>query len=85
MPAIGDISRLPLDKVPAKKLFAAKRAPADLKARSIGFYSRGCLAGGQALADQRTGLAGDAPVAQPQLGSSEADRTRSSNWPTRRD
>ena len=32
-----------------KKLFASKRGPADLKARSIGFYSRGCLAGGQAL------------------------------------
>jgi penicillin-insensitive murein endopeptidase len=49
LPAVGDVSSLPLDKVPAKKLFASKRSPADLKARSIGFYSRGCLAGGVAL------------------------------------
>lgn len=49
LPAIGDISNTPIDKVPAKKLFASKREPADLKARSIGFYSRGCLAGAQAL------------------------------------
>ncbi len=37
------------DTVPAKKLFGGKRLPADLKARSIGFYSRGCLAGARAL------------------------------------
>ena len=49
LPALGDLSSLPIDKVPAKKLFASKRSPADLKARSIGFYSRGCLAGGVAL------------------------------------
>jgi penicillin-insensitive murein endopeptidase len=34
---------------PAKELFGAKKAPADLRARAIGFYSRGCLAGGTAL------------------------------------
>ena len=34
---------------PAKELFGRKPTPADLQARSIGFYSRGCLAGGQAL------------------------------------
>jgi len=34
---------------PAKELFARKPQPADLTARSIGFYSRGCLAGGSAL------------------------------------
>src|SRR5262245_19230369 len=34
---------------PAKELFGAKKAPADLKARAIGFYARGCLAGGTAL------------------------------------
>lgn len=49
LPAIGDISSLPLDKIPAKKLFASKRSPADLKARAIGFYSKGCLAGAQML------------------------------------
>jgi len=49
LPAIGDISSLPLDKIPAKKLFASKRSPANLKARAIGFYSKGCLAGGKML------------------------------------
>ena len=37
------------DKVPAKKLFGGKILPADLKARSVGFYSRGCLAGARAM------------------------------------
>jgi penicillin-insensitive murein DD-endopeptidase len=34
---------------PAKELFGRAREPADLSARSIGFYSRGCLAGARAL------------------------------------
>jgi penicillin-insensitive murein DD-endopeptidase len=34
---------------PAKELFARKPAPAPLQARTIGFYSKGCLAGGTAL------------------------------------
>jgi penicillin-insensitive murein endopeptidase len=34
---------------PAKELFGRKPTPADLQARAIGFYSRGCLAGGRAL------------------------------------
>ena len=34
---------------PAKELFGRALSPADLAARSIGFYSRGCLAGGEAL------------------------------------
>lgn len=34
---------------PAKELFGRATAPADLSARSIGFYSHGCLAGAQAL------------------------------------
>jgi penicillin-insensitive murein endopeptidase len=37
------------DARPAKELFGAKDRPADLSTRSIGFYSRGCLAGGVAL------------------------------------
>jgi penicillin-insensitive murein endopeptidase len=37
-------------KVAAKELFARRTLPASMAARSIGFYSRGCLAGGQALA-----------------------------------
>ncbi|WP_294538870.1 penicillin-insensitive murein endopeptidase [uncultured Rhodoblastus sp.] len=34
---------------PAKELFGRAAGPADLAARSIGFYSRGCLAGAKAL------------------------------------
>ena len=34
---------------PAKLLFGAANEPADLAPRAIGFYSRGCLAGGEAL------------------------------------
>jgi penicillin-insensitive murein endopeptidase len=33
----------------AKRIFGAARTPAPLEARSIGFYSRGCLAGAEAL------------------------------------
>ena len=35
--------------IPAKQLFGRKLEGAPLEARAIGFYSRGCLAGGQAL------------------------------------
>ena len=34
---------------PAKELFGRRPKPASLEARAIGFYSRGCLAGGAAL------------------------------------
>jgi penicillin-insensitive murein endopeptidase len=34
---------------PAKELFARKTKPVPLAARSIGFYSHGCLAGAVAL------------------------------------
>ncbi|MBA4791053.1 MAG: penicillin-insensitive murein endopeptidase [Rhizobiales bacterium] len=34
---------------PAKELFGAAATPAPLAARSIGFYSKGCLAGAEAL------------------------------------
>ncbi len=36
-------------KNPAKELFGRKTKPVDLQARAIGFYTRGCLAGGIAL------------------------------------
>src|SRR3982751_1537956 len=36
-------------KNPAKELFARRLKPADMRARSIGFYAHGCLAGGVAL------------------------------------
>ncbi len=35
--------------LPAKQVFGRFMSPADLQARSIGFYARGCLAGAQAL------------------------------------
>jgi penicillin-insensitive murein endopeptidase len=38
------------DEVPAKILFSKADGPAPLAARSIGFYSRGCVAGARALA-----------------------------------
>jgi len=37
------------ETAPAKALFGAVAKPAQLEARSIGFYSRGCLAGAVAL------------------------------------
>ena len=36
-------------KIPAKKLFGTEKTPANLAARAIGNYSRGCLSGAQAL------------------------------------
>jgi penicillin-insensitive murein DD-endopeptidase len=36
-------------KIPAKELFGRRMAPANLEARSIGFYAHGCLAGARAL------------------------------------
>ncbi len=36
-------------QTPAKKLFGHKKAPANLQARAIGSYAKGCLAGGRAL------------------------------------
>jgi penicillin-insensitive murein DD-endopeptidase len=46
--AVGAQERLSTS-VPAKLLFSAVARPAPLAARSIGFYSRGCLAGAVAL------------------------------------
>lgn len=39
----------PRPPVPAKKLFGAEDRAAKLAPRAIGFYSKGCLAGGKAL------------------------------------
>lgn len=38
-----------IETIPAKKLFGYKPEAAKMKARAIGYYSRGCLAGGQRL------------------------------------
>lgn len=37
------------ERIPAKKLFGRKRDAAPLAPQAIGFYSRGCLAGGEKL------------------------------------
>ncbi len=48
--ALAAMSPEQLMKVPAKKLFGAMKKPVrSLGARSIGFYAKGCLAGGEAL------------------------------------
>lgn len=36
--------------IPAKRLFGFVLGPADMKAKSIGYFTRGCLAGGEPLA-----------------------------------
>src|SRR4051794_16726277 len=36
-------------KTPAKQLFGRRNTPAKLDTQVIGFYSKGCLAGGEAL------------------------------------
>ena len=59
---------------PAKELFGAAKSPAPMAARAIGFYAKGCLAGAAALPIDGAGLAGHAPLAQPQLGPSQARR-----------
>lgn len=38
------------DNTPAKQLFGGKQLPADLPSQAYGFYSKGCLAGGRAIA-----------------------------------
>lgn len=48
--ALATIAEKALIKTPAKKLFSAQKVPAGMKARAIGSYAKGCLAGGKALA-----------------------------------
>ena len=43
------LTKRQITKIPAKKLFGAKKVAAPLKPRAIGFYSKGCLAGGVKL------------------------------------
>src|ERR1043166_8426508 len=49
-------------KQPARELFGRKPTPAPLEARSIGFYARGCLAGGVALPVNGQTRAGTRPL-----------------------
>src|SRR5215475_15274887 len=53
----------------AKQLFGRKAKPAPLEARSIGFYSKGCLAGGTAT--------GDIPISSASWNVSPTRRPRS--------
>ncbi len=50
-------------KLGAKELFGRKMLPAAMPTRVVGFYAKGCI------------LAGDAVVAQSQLGASRHGRT----------
>ena len=59
---------------PARELFARKTKPARSRARSIGCYAARLPGRRGRAADQRIDLAGDAAVAQSQLGTSEARR-----------
>jgi penicillin-insensitive murein DD-endopeptidase len=47
--AAAPVKPTPLSKKVAKDLFGAVKAPANMATRSIGFYARGCLAGGKPL------------------------------------
>jgi len=47
--AQAQVSPSVADRTPAKQLFGAAKEPAELATRAIGFYSKGCLAGGVAL------------------------------------
>jgi penicillin-insensitive murein endopeptidase len=67
LPSIGDIANKALDQVPAKKLFGAQRTPANLSARAIGSYAKGCLAGAAML-----------PVSGPAWQAMRLSRNR--NW-----
>ena len=39
-----------INKMPAKKLFGRQKSPANLRARAIGTYAKGCLSGARAMA-----------------------------------
>ena len=48
--ALAAMSDKELMKLPAKKVFGGQKEPtANLKARAIGSYAKGCMAGGKAL------------------------------------
>jgi penicillin-insensitive murein endopeptidase len=46
---IASLGTAALNKIPAKTIFGGQKVPANLQARAIGTYARGCLAGAQAL------------------------------------
>jgi penicillin-insensitive murein endopeptidase len=46
---IAGLANVALDSMPAKKLFGAQKTPANMHARAIGTYAKGCLAGAKSL------------------------------------
>lgn len=46
---LAAIANNAINDIPAKQLFGAQKTPANMAARSIGTYAKGCLAGAQAL------------------------------------
>jgi penicillin-insensitive murein endopeptidase len=48
-PSLAHIPAIVIKFAPAKVLFGAVSAPSKMATRSIGFYARGCLAGGKPL------------------------------------
>ncbi len=46
---LAALANFDLKRTAAKTIFGAEKAPANLAARSIGSYARGCLSGGKAL------------------------------------
>ena len=50
-PASESAEKAKPEPVAAKKLFGAKKRPAKMESRAIGFYSKGCLAGAARLPD----------------------------------
>jgi len=47
--ALAAMSKAAAEKTPAKTLFSSQKLPAGRAGRAIGFYNKGCLAGGKAL------------------------------------
>lgn len=46
---VAAVEHTALAETPAKVLFGSKSLPADLSSQAVGFYSKGCLAGGTAI------------------------------------
>ncbi len=68
----------------AKELFGRKVLPAAIAGARARLLRQGLHRGRRGAADQRRQLAGDAAVAQPQLGPSAIWSRCSSGWPSRR-
>ncbi|MGH6819831.1 MAG: penicillin-insensitive murein endopeptidase, partial [Methylocella sp.] len=47
--ALAAMSKAAAAKTPAKEIFGSQKRPTNLASRAIGFYAKGCLAGGKAL------------------------------------